>query len=124
MMQVYDETNRWLFGGVFEVLTRRPKPHSRSYDVRLREEVLPGCIGRLKVSYRPAGRAMRLKLERALDDMEVIEILKTPYEGQPFPGLDSINHPLGQIEVVVRQQRDRNRLVEKSASPGPCIRCT
>lgn len=105
MMQVHYETNRWLFGGVFEVLARRPKPHARSYDVRLREEVLPGCIGRLKLSYRPAGRAMRLKLERALDDIEVDEILKTPYAGQPFPGLDSINHSLGQIEVAVSQQR-------------------
>lgn len=105
LMQVYTEPNRWLFGGIFEVLERNPTPHAHSYRVALREELLPGCIGRLKVNYRPGGRATRLKLESAIDQIEVAEILPLRYAGEPFPGHDSINHTLRQLQVVVTQKR-------------------
>ena len=105
LMQVYDERDRWLFGGVFEVVGGGTTPHSHSYEIELREDVLRGCIGRLKVGYRPQGRAIRLRFENALDQMEAVEILKVPYEGPAFPGHDRINHSLRQLEVVYAQQR-------------------
>jgi hypothetical protein len=49
MIQIYTEPHRWLYGGVFEVVGRRREPQTFSYDVELREEILPGCVGRLKV---------------------------------------------------------------------------
>ena len=105
LMQVYSEPNHWLFGGAFEVLGRGTTPYSHAYDVELREDVLPGCIGRLKVSYRPTGRAIRLRLESALDQIEVAEILQAPYAGEPFPGHGSIDHSLRQLEVIYAQEK-------------------
>lgn len=105
MMQMYGEPDRWLFGGVFEVVGRDPTPNTWSYEVELREDVLPGCVGRLKLGYKPTGRAVRLRFEKALDQMEAVEILKSPYEGQPFPGPDQINHSLRELEVIYAQQQ-------------------
>ena len=31
LIQVYTEPDRWLYGGTFEVVARRPKPHAFSY---------------------------------------------------------------------------------------------
>jgi hypothetical protein len=95
----------WLFGGVFEVVGRRPDPHDFSYDVELREEFLPGCIKRLKVRFRPPGRQRRPTMERYIDQIEVAEILREPYSGEPFPGPDSINITLAELEVIYSQER-------------------
>jgi hypothetical protein len=38
--------------------------------------------------------------------MEVVEILPTKFEGRPFPGHDSINISLADLQVVVRQNRN------------------
>jgi hypothetical protein len=105
MIQIYTEPHRWLYGGIFEVVGRRPNPHTFSYDVELREEVPPGCVGRLKLAFRLPGRTIRLRFENVIDQIEVAGILPLPYAGQPFPGHDSINIPLRQMETVYAQQR-------------------
>jgi hypothetical protein len=105
MIQVYDEPGHWIFGGAFEVLARADTPHAHSYTVALRPEILPGQVGRLKLKFRPRGRAVRLNFENALDQIEVAEILPVRYEGRPFPGHDSINITLAELQVAVRQDR-------------------
>jgi hypothetical protein len=50
-------------------------------------------------------RAIRRKFESNLDQIEVAEILPVPYEGRPFPGHDSINISLAELQVIVRQGR-------------------
>ncbi len=106
MAQTHESPTVWLFGGVFEVTGRRDEPQSFAYDVKLREDLLPGYSGRLKIAYRPSGRLVRgLRLENAIDDMEVVEVLPTQYAGEPFPGHDGINHSLRELEVVFSQQR-------------------
>jgi hypothetical protein len=110
LMQVYAERDRWLFGGAFRVLAHRNEPNSFAYDIELCEDILPGCIGRLKVKFQHRGRTIRLRFESVIDRMEVAEILPTPYHGEPFPGHDSINHSLSQLEAIYAQQRPDWRL--------------
>ena len=105
MIQIYSERDRWLYGGTFEVVGRRPEPHAFSYDVELREDVLPGCVGRLKLAFRLRGRERRVLFENIIDEIEVAEILRLPHAGQPFPGHDSINITLRQLETIYAQQR-------------------
>ncbi len=106
MMQLYEEgTDCWLFGGIFEVVSREDTPHARSYEVELRPEFLPGQVGRLKLRFRPSGRNMRLKLETAIEMIEVAEVLPVKYEGRPFPGHDRINISLAELQAAVRQDR-------------------
>lgn len=79
LMRVYEEPDCWIFGGAFEVLGRGTTIHSHAYEIELREDVLSGCIGRLKVGYRLPGRNTRLRMENALDQIEVVEILPAKY---------------------------------------------
>jgi hypothetical protein len=93
----------WLFGGVFEVIGRRPVPGEGSYDIERRDDLLGAYIKRLVISFKPSGRAVRLNMENYLDQMEVVSVLEQPYAGEPFPGHDQINHTLGTLEVAVKQ---------------------
>jgi len=102
---VYDHPTHWLFGGVFEVVHTRAKPHALSYDVQWREDFLGAYVKRLQVGFKKPGRNIRLKMEKYVGEMEVVAILPEPYAGEPFPGLDQINHTLSQLEVVFAQQR-------------------
>jgi hypothetical protein len=102
---VYDHPTHWLFGGVFEVVGRRPDPRTFSYDVKWREDFLGAYVSRLQVGFELPGRAIRLRMERHLSEMSVVAILPVPYAGEPFPGLDAINHTLSQLDVVFERRR-------------------
>lgn len=93
----------WLFGGVFEVVGRRPVPGEGSYDIIRRDGLLGDYIKRLVISFKPPGRAVRLNMENYLDQMEVVSVLELPYAGEPFPGHDRINHSFGVLETAVKQ---------------------
>ncbi|OBG44557.1 hypothetical protein A5670_10465 [Mycolicibacterium fortuitum] len=98
-------SDRWLFGGVFEVVGREPIPNARSYDLELRDDVLGEYIKRLVIQFSPPGRNTRLNLEAHLDQMTVASILDQPYEGEAFPGVDNIDHSLQELQVIVRRNR-------------------
>lgn len=103
--------DRWLFGGVFEVVGRQHTPNARSYELVLRDDVMGEYIKRLFIRFRPPGRNTRLNLESHLDQMVVASVLDQPYEGEEFPGVDKIDHSLRELRIVVR----RNRLDWRSA---------
>lgn len=80
IIDVYHETDSWLFGGIFRVIRRDATPHAFNYVV----EEIPDyseLVGRLKIRMPrpPRGRAYRL--ERLLPSMEVAEVLSVPYSG-------------------------------------------
>lgn len=83
LAQARDNPSHWLFGGVFEVLGRRPAPRALSYDVELRGDLMGAFVKRLMVAFRLPGRAVRLNLETHLDRIEVVSILPQPYAGEP-----------------------------------------
>ena len=100
LAQARDESGVWLFGGVFEVINT----WDTYYDVELREGFLPGCIKRLKVAFQHP-RNVRLIMDRQVDQMSVVELLREPYSGEPFPGHDSINISLAELGVIYDQDR-------------------
>ncbi len=97
--------DQWLFGGVFEVVGRRAIPNARSYELELRDDIMGEYIKRLVIQFRPPGRNTRLNLEAQLDHMTVSAVLDQPYEGEEFPGVDKIDHSLGELQVIVRRNR-------------------
>lgn len=98
-----NDPTRWLFGGVFEVVGRQDIPNSEAYELKLRDDLLGPYIKRLWLKFKPPGRAIRLNFENHVDQIDVLSVLEQPYAGEPFPGHDSINHTLGVLEVVVKQ---------------------
>lgn len=95
----------WLFGGVWEVVDRRPEPHARSYDVVPRDDIMGPFVRRMYVRCKLSGRTIRRAMETVIGDMSVDSVLEAEFVGDPFPGHDRINHSLAELEVVVRQQR-------------------
>ncbi len=100
LMQFYHETDAWLFGGVFRVVERQPD----AYHVKLTDE-LADFQGRLKLWTPYRGRTARTNLEEQYDKFEVLEVLREPYSGTPFPGLSSINVSFGELETIVINER-------------------
>ena len=100
LMQFYHETDAWLFGGVFRVLDRLPD----AYCVALTDEGA-SLIGRLKLGTPYRSRTTRPKLEEQYDDLEVIEILREPYTGTPFPGYAWIDLSFAELETIVGNER-------------------
>lgn len=104
MIDYYHEQNQWLFGGVFEVLSRGNETEARSYEVELTNQ-LEEMIGRLKVHFVRPGRAKSLCLENYLDQFSVSEILKTEYTGEVFCGYENINHRFATLESIFNQSK-------------------
>lgn len=108
------DPSRWLFGGIWEVLERRPEQHARSYTVTLREDLMGPFIRRLYIRHGRTGRNIRRTMESVLPTMTVAEIVEEPFAGDPFPGHDRINHSLVDIQAVVAQARADWRIALES----------
>jgi len=105
LAQDRNDPTLWLFGGIWEVVGRRPEPRHHSYDVLLREDLMGPFIKRLYVRLALAGRNRRRNMESCLDDMTVSTIAEQPFDGEPFPGHDRVDHSLAEIQAIVRQRR-------------------
>lgn len=99
------DSTLWLFGGIWEVVGRRPQPHAHSYDVVRRDDLMGPFVRRLYVRLSLTGRQRRRNMESCLDQMSVASILEKEFVGDPFPGHDRINHSLAELTVIVSQQR-------------------
>lgn len=97
------DPTHWLFGGIFEVTGRRDEPKAYSYDLKLRKDLMGSFIRRLVVEFTPPGRAVRMNMETFLDQMAVAAVLEKPYSGEPFPGLDRMNHTFDVLAAAVTQ---------------------
>lgn len=95
----------WLFGGVWEVVGRRPEPRAMSYDIVFRDDIMGPFHRRLYVRLVLTGRNRRRKMEECLGAMTVASIVEKEFAGDPFPGHDRINHSLAEIQLIVGQAR-------------------
>lgn len=100
LIRFYHEPDTWLFGGVFRVLARRPN----RYEVELTDEGA-GFVGRLKLHSTYRDRATRVNFENHYPELAVAEILREPYSGRAFPGLESIDLSFEELEALVRNGR-------------------
>lgn len=100
----------WLFGGMWEVIERRPEPHAHSYDLVHRDDLMGPFVRRLYVRLSLTGRQRRRNLESCLGQMTVSSILEEEFVGDPFPGHDRINHSLADLTAIVSQQRSDWRI--------------
>ena len=62
-------------------------------------------IGRLKLGSSYRDRSTRVNFEKHYDTFEVLQILREPYFGQPFPGYEYIDLSFRDLETLVRNNR-------------------
>jgi hypothetical protein len=114
MAQDKHDATLWLFGGIWEVLERRPVQHTDSYTVALRADLMGPFIRRLWIRHKRSGRNIRRTMESVLPAMTVASIIEEPFAGDPFPGHDRINHSLADLQAVVSQARTDWRIALES----------
>ena len=100
LARFYHERDTWLFGGIFRVIGR---PADR-YEVELADQGAP-FIGRLKVRSPFNAMASRVNMEGRYEQFEVLEILRGPYTGRPFPGYEKIDLRFHELETLVHNDR-------------------
>ena len=104
LIDFYPESDIWLFGGVYRVLSRSPVNQAHSYQVE-RVPTTESLVGRLKVRFKRPGRVKSLRMEKYLPQMVVSELLREPYAGEVFPGYENINHDFRLLETIFRANR-------------------
>ena len=105
LINFYPEHDIWLFGGIYEVLSRKPDGYEIE-RVCVCDKFYDKLVGRLKICFpRPKGRQDSLKLENWFKKMFISELLKEPYSGEPFPGYENICHDFDKLEVIFRMER-------------------
>ena len=102
LIRYYPLAETWLFGGVFEVLSR---PRNKPYTVQLSEKYKE-YIGRLLVAHSgPGVRGRSFLPETYFDQLKVAQILDKPYQGEVFPGYEDIAHDFSQLESIIHQAK-------------------
>lgn len=104
LIDFYPESDVWLFGGAYEILSRDARSGSGSYRIQLLHESEP-FIGRLKVRLKRPGRSKAFNFENHYHRLTVAEILTQPYTGEVFPGYDSIDVKFSMLESIFAVQR-------------------
>lgn len=99
LIEYYHEPGAWLFGGVYEVLTRLQATRTTGYEVALTDQFYP-YIGRLKLGWKRSGRTKSRKLENCIEEFRVSEILREEYTGAVFCGYERINHDFNTLENI------------------------
>ena len=102
LIRYYHQPDKWLFGGIFQVVERNPK----SYTVNL-ADLYQEYIGRLLVHYPgPGVRGRAFYLENHFSELKVAQVLEKPYEGEAFCGYENVEHGFSQLEAIVKQGKN------------------
>ena len=104
MIELPNESSKWLFGGIFKVISHEKGKSGKGkegviYVVDL-EPVGEPLIGRLVIHWVKDARAKGRRPEKILSDMTVAQVLPEPYVGEDFPGYSNVNHSYATLEKL------------------------
>jgi len=109
IIELPKEPDRWLFGGIFEVLSCKAGKNKKGKDGKLYKVKLhlerEALIGRLVIHWVKTARAKGRKPESMLQDMTVAEVLPEPYVGEHFPGHANVNHTYAALERLWQESK-------------------
>ena len=100
LIKYYYEKNKWLFGGIFEVISRREK----YYEIKLTKKY-NALTGRLMIDFHHYFKSRHAFLENHYDKMVISEILKEKYNGVYFPGYENINIDFSNLEQIFKNEK-------------------
>lgn len=105
IIELPTQPNKWLFGGIFRVLTHTKKIKNGKelsfYKVDLHPEG-EALIGRLVFNWKKDARPKGRKPGTILPSMTVSELLPEVYAGVDFPGYENVNLPFSTLEKLWR----------------------
>lgn len=102
LIKDYTRYNKYIFGGVFEVIKRINDEYG--YIVKHSEQY-KALTGRLIVNFDFKQRGRSFKFENWIEQIEVAEILEKPYGGINFPGYEDVLLTFRMLELLVKNQK-------------------
>lgn len=101
LIRYYHESDKWLFGGIFEVMER----NTDSYKVNL-SPLYQEYIGRLLIHYPgPGVRGRAFYLENHFKDLRVAEILPKRFDGEAFRGYQNVEIGFSELEPIIKRNK-------------------
>jgi hypothetical protein len=101
LIRYYHQPDKWLFGGIFEVVRRGANANVVNL-LDLHEEY----IGRLLVHYPgPGVRGRAFYFENHFNELKVAQLFDKPFEGEAFCGYENVEHSFSQLEAVIKQNK-------------------
>lgn len=101
LIRYYHRVDKWLFGGIFEVISRKSDSYVVNLDDRYNE-----FIGRLLLHYSgPGTRGRAFYLEKHYSELTVSALFERSYSGEAFCGYENIAHGFLQLESIFRQNK-------------------
>ena len=109
IIELQNEPNRWLFGGIFRVISYKPVKNRKGKECMFYEVELDNqgksLVGRLVIHWVKDARAKGRKPETMLQNMAIAEILPELYAGEDFPGYSNIDHSYDELEKLWKDQK-------------------
>lgn len=102
LIEFYPQKDRWLFGGVYRVVSRKAVNNAHSYEIEKVSDY-EAFTGRLKISLKRPSRAKAINFENHYDSLIVSEILSETYSGESFCGYDRIDIGFPMLENLMRR---------------------
>ena len=102
LISFYPESDTWLFGGIWRILSRDMSKKPHPYEIEL-VDAYSEYIGRLKIKYSYKDRGTRVKFENHFENMIVKELLAEPYSTAAFPGYKNIDIPFMTLEAIINK---------------------
>lgn len=100
---IYYGRDEWIFGGIYKQKgVKRVKDHFE-YDTELLG-LWKALIGRVIICFRRPGRQSYLNLEKWVDKLEVVEILRKPWTADPFPGYENVLIDFNLLKTIIDKE--------------------
>ena len=100
---IFYNRDEWIFGGIYERKGVKKVEDHFEYDTQLLD-VRKDLIGRLIIPYTKMFRYSYVDLEKYVNDLEVLEILREPYTVEPFPGYENVRIDFELLKTIIKQE--------------------
>lgn len=101
---LYIGTDTWLLTTIKDIVKELDVEDGIGYDAVERAEYKK-YFGRIKLKYHNKTMGMGRKYESIMDELEVVEILPSVYDGDEFPGYENVRLSYSQLEAILSRKK-------------------
>jgi len=100
---IYYGKDEWLFAGVYRRISVEKENERYRYKTEL-TDIGKEFIGRLVIKYVKPFRASYPYLNKYIDGLELLEILRDRYTVEPFPGYENMKTKFELLQSIISQE--------------------
>ncbi|MGN0136739.1 GIY-YIG nuclease family protein [Anaerotignum sp.] len=101
---LYIDTDTWLLTTIKDIQKELDVEDGIGYDAAERTEYKK-YFGRIKLKYHNKTMGMGRKYESIMEELEVMEILPSVYDGDEFPGYENVRVSYAKLEAILSRKK-------------------